>query len=132
MRYVLSLLMSLSLLAACQNKAQQQQRSPETAFRGFVAAIKDLDFDLAKQYGTAQTHKNFTSLVQAGLMMKQINPQYIQDSVLWKLDSLHCQTNQGQAWCVVCCKLGQKDSIQLLEEEGLWKVNIVKELQLFQ
>ena len=131
MRYVFTVLMSLLLWAACQHKSPQQS-NPETAFRGFVGAIKDLDFDLAKQYGTAQTHKNFTSLVQAGLMMKQLNPQYIQDSVLWKLDSLHCQAQEKRAWCVVCCKLGQKDSVELLQEEGLWKVNIVKELQLFQ
>jgi len=125
MKNIYYLLGCFLLLVACENLSEDKvpQATPEEAAKGFVTALKEQDFERARQFGTKESQK---SVLDFETNLKMVNEEEKKELLAGfniEISKVDCSEEQGVTSCNLCCSPeGGEATLELVKRNDKWFV----------
>ncbi|MCB1168009.1 MAG: DUF4878 domain-containing protein [Leptospiraceae bacterium] len=114
------------VVANLQEKTQalfRAEQTPETVAINFTVALIDGDLEMAKEYSTEKTHLLLPLIVGMMKMARTEEQAAKFEEAKKELQSMKCEIQGDKAQCA---PEGKSKPMDLVREEGIWKVEMKK------
>jgi hypothetical protein len=102
--------------------------TPEEVAKQFATSLDKGDFKAAKALGTQSTQSMLEMLEKFMSAGGEAVEKAKAEMGKAKFDEVKCEGTEDKKTCTVCCGAnGQGDELELVKENGSWKVNINKD-----